>query len=597
MTNTDLKNKIIEIAEKNNLKSVIERMENIDAEKIKINVAFLGEFSSGKSTLINALLKKNLLPTNNAPTTAIITEIKKSEFNKIIVTEEIDGKIFQKEINNIELHDEATKTQFGKKIEIFTNEIDFIDEKIQILDTPGITSINEKHTDITFGYLPYIDVAFILMDGNVGSANNTLFSFLSKYPNEFLSKLYFVLTKIDTLSPNQLKNIKVNLENQLSQLINNPQVFEVSGQTALESALSNNIAEYNGSGIVEIIKIIKNDIPKFKATIEENRISEMLKHETKELKKLLEFKLNSLNLNTDELDYKIKELKSEISNIEIDNNRFKLYYEKIKQETIDKIDKIVKECVLLISVKLSKDQPYEDIVVGMIDDIECQIKIGISQIKELKFDKIGKNISEILKASIESQTMQIKELANLITDVSTFILASVVIPGVFNAVEAAASVGTIAAKKAGKLADEAIKTSEKIAEGVTDTVKNAEQIANGVNKVAKVSKGLQVLKFIGKMVEAINPLEKAKCFILPYIINPKLHSGLSLKINDKLETVFQSIELSLNDLIEIQYLQPMREKKELLNNLRTQLNSQNQNIDNTKKQIKDDIITVTKLIN
>lgn len=48
-------------------------------------VTVIGNFKSGKSTLINALLGQEILPANALPTTAVITEIKYGEKPKAVL--------------------------------------------------------------------------------------------------------------------------------------------------------------------------------------------------------------------------------------------------------------------------------------------------------------------------------------------------------------------------------------------------------------------------------------------------------------------------------------------------------------------------------
>lgn len=52
---------------------ITELIEKLRSDNFQIIV--LGEFSRGKSTFINALLNKNILPSNILPTTAVITKI------------------------------------------------------------------------------------------------------------------------------------------------------------------------------------------------------------------------------------------------------------------------------------------------------------------------------------------------------------------------------------------------------------------------------------------------------------------------------------------------------------------------------------------
>ena len=77
--NTTLQNTILETAKKYDLNTIAEKANSINEKTIKTKVAFLGEFSSGKTSLVNALIKKSFLPMFDKPTTAIITEIEKRQ--------------------------------------------------------------------------------------------------------------------------------------------------------------------------------------------------------------------------------------------------------------------------------------------------------------------------------------------------------------------------------------------------------------------------------------------------------------------------------------------------------------------------------------
>jgi len=77
-----IKNEIIDSLEKlikiyeesgSSNERIIELINKLKIDNFQIVV--LGEFSRGKSTFINTLLNKNILPSNILPTTAVITKI------------------------------------------------------------------------------------------------------------------------------------------------------------------------------------------------------------------------------------------------------------------------------------------------------------------------------------------------------------------------------------------------------------------------------------------------------------------------------------------------------------------------------------------
>jgi len=608
MTNTELQNTIIEVSKKNKLTKFSERVKKIKAEEIKTKVAFLGEFSSGKSTLINALMKKRLLPTFTEPTTATITEIQKSIENKVIVIEEENGEDTQREINLSELAEEVTKTQTNKKIQIFRKDIDFIDENIQIIDTPGVSSINDTHTDVTYGYLPFIDIAFILVNVESGGANNSLITFLKNYPKEILSKIYFVLTWTDTKSPESLKKIKNNFKNQVAEIIPEPKIFEVSGKDALESAIENDNEKYEKSGINQIINVIKVDIPKLKSEIAEKRITEILQTETKELKKLLEYKLKSISWDTDKFSDKIKNLKNETAEIKIDIKNFNQHFDKIKEKITEKIDEIIEKYSEIIGLKNAKNENSEIVINNMMQEINSEIEFNLKKIKNFKFHSLNNSVTELIRSSVEiSSSNAVNTIGNLTT--KTLAITGTAFGLLLKAtpylLQAYSTYNTL--KNTDDITPPAGNDNTNI-DKIKDTSKN-----NDANKTSKFQIISDVIKdnpkeatglFSGLSDTIKNNQEEINSFfkdIKVFFIKKKnikdALKNLSIIINKEIIILFEKLEFSLNELIETQYLQPLHEKEDLLTNLRSEKKEYFSNIENAEKQIKKDISDINMIIN
>ena len=68
-------NTISEIARKHNYQDISEQMEVLLSTSPSLHLGVLGEFSSGKSSLINAMLGSSVLPAMERPTTANVVEI------------------------------------------------------------------------------------------------------------------------------------------------------------------------------------------------------------------------------------------------------------------------------------------------------------------------------------------------------------------------------------------------------------------------------------------------------------------------------------------------------------------------------------------
>jgi len=133
-----MKDQLLSIAEANNATSITEKLKGLNREEYKTSVAFLGEFSSGKTTLINALLRKQFLPSFDKPTTAIITEITKGVENRFCIVENNNGSITSQEIEASEIAEEVQKGGKNRLLKVEVKDSELLDENTVLIDTPGL---------------------------------------------------------------------------------------------------------------------------------------------------------------------------------------------------------------------------------------------------------------------------------------------------------------------------------------------------------------------------------------------------------------------------------------------------------------------------
>lgn len=121
-------------------------------------LVFLGETCCGKSTLINGILNKEIMPVSGIPSTGAITEIycdnleKEERFfaiNKNATMETLDQETFQKLIWNPD--DELERLRY------VANDIDELYQGIRIFDTPGYGSLTERHDRILMDFIDQAD--------------------------------------------------------------------------------------------------------------------------------------------------------------------------------------------------------------------------------------------------------------------------------------------------------------------------------------------------------------------------------------------------------------------------------------------------------
>lgn len=212
---------LLKIAKSLNSNYLINDLERIKERSFKENAEIIlplvGEFSSGKTTLLNALTDCKKLETATKPTTATIYEIHfgcdkcratiLNENNESIQVDDIS------QLNNETLADAKIVTVFDTSTQVPSTTI--------LVDTPGLSSPDPKHKQTLVDFLPQADSVLLVVDANQQITRTTT-DFIKTM--ELAKKsIFLIITKCDTKAPSELeeikKYIKENSQLPLSQMI------------------------------------------------------------------------------------------------------------------------------------------------------------------------------------------------------------------------------------------------------------------------------------------------------------------------------------------------------------------------------------------
>ncbi|MGJ0290732.1 dynamin family protein [Aliarcobacter cryaerophilus] len=205
--------------------------QNLDKQEYKI--AVVANMSSGKSTFINALFGKEVLPAFNHATTDSATYIyskpnieKKAEIffsdkrKSITITEDLE-----KEIKQYAQKDEDCKDNKYKNVEKINLYYPFKnlqtssseDFSITFIDTPGPNSTGDygqKHKDQTRSVLNSVDMALFVfdygqLDANLKSDEQGLWHTIkTRYEKDKNFEVYFLINKIDMAMKDNFKDVR-----------------------------------------------------------------------------------------------------------------------------------------------------------------------------------------------------------------------------------------------------------------------------------------------------------------------------------------------------------------------------------------------------
>ncbi|MBV9946618.1 MAG: dynamin family protein, partial [Myxococcales bacterium] len=169
-------------------------------EEDRFHLVVVGEFNHGKTTFVNALLGEHVLPVGVTPTTAAIhhirwavrpeaTVVATNGDRRSIPFEEakrfaVGGGASAEEVDHLEIGYPAP----------------LLEERILLVDTPGVNDLSLQRADITYSYIPRADAVLFLLDaGQILKESERVF-LNEKLLKASRDKIIFVIAKWDLLS-------------------------------------------------------------------------------------------------------------------------------------------------------------------------------------------------------------------------------------------------------------------------------------------------------------------------------------------------------------------------------------------------------------
>jgi len=191
-------------------------------EENTFNVAVLGEFKRGKSTLINALLAQDVLPMNVLPCSAALNKITYDTEKSV----EIIYKDGRKEKIGIELlNDYVTKLtkeseERAKTVKeaIVHYPVRYCENGVTIIDTPGLND-NKEMTEVTLGVLPHSDAALMVIMMQSPFADTERDIVESQLITSDLGRVMFVVTGIDSYKKEDVDTLLKDIARRINESV------------------------------------------------------------------------------------------------------------------------------------------------------------------------------------------------------------------------------------------------------------------------------------------------------------------------------------------------------------------------------------------
>jgi len=188
----------------------------------KRTIAFVGEFSAGKTSIVNRILTQDnpdipKLPVSTKATTAIPTYI---AGGSVVSYSFISGDGRRKEILeetfkkvSKEVLDQIKGVSSLIKYFVMTYKNPNLNG-LSILDTPGFNSNDSEDRDRTIDVINECDALFWVFDVNAGTVNRSSISIIKEKLNK---PLYIVINKVDTKSESEIQKVEELIQKTLKE--------------------------------------------------------------------------------------------------------------------------------------------------------------------------------------------------------------------------------------------------------------------------------------------------------------------------------------------------------------------------------------------
>ena len=254
----------------------------------KRTIAFVGEFSAGKTSIVNRILTQDnpdipKLPVSTKATTAIPTYI---AGGSVVSYSFISGDGRRKEILeetfkkvSKEVLDQIKGVSSLIKYFVMTYKNPNLNG-LSILDTPGFNSNDSEDRDRTIDVINECDALFWVFDVNAGTVNRSSISIIKEKLNK---PLYIVINKVDTKSESEIQKVEELIQKTLKEEgLKIEQFIRFSSKASIEDIMTpihsvkkiesreNFISEIK-EDLEHLLRVFKENIDEQEKSFEEER--------------------------------------------------------------------------------------------------------------------------------------------------------------------------------------------------------------------------------------------------------------------------------------------------------------------------------------
>lgn len=583
-------NRIIEIAESLEQKSIAERLRAIEERtqnpSAQLILPLIGEFSAGKTSLINALTDSKVLEIASRPTTATLYQIFFGSTENKAVALTAEGESVELQLDSMK-NEELLKYPTVNLFDTSTK----VPKDIIFVDTPGLSSPDPKHREVLISILPRVDAILLTVDANQ-PITRSLLAFV-KEMRLAEKPIYLILNKTDTKSTGELQDLKAGIARDIDLPIDS--VVCTSASTGGVSELQQLLTKIQGQKTQIIAKV---DVLRTKELIGELRsfIAEILRsssspQELKEAVRAQERELERLQSNIRQLMERVEEKLSDKVDETQSTLRTQLWSSLngiLSKKGISYNDAIKAEVINVKTILLQNFTRQVATTIREVNASSRDIRVQLPSAETIDLSQLGDQVDNIPMEDFDSvghgwdkaigwATVGLASVAGVATLAATGGLAALGIGGAAAAAGTTAAGAATAAGVAGAalevgevaaVATTAVKTTKmmrmmNVMSKAGSFIQKGHQISSVVSSAAEKERGF-IEGLVGKATEFFSKprREAAVEHFLDAQILPNFEADLRNYLSESLRLIAERMNIEAATLI--------GEKREALSQLQAQ---------------------------
>ncbi|WP_414545181.1 dynamin family protein [Nostoc sp. CCY0012] len=285
-------------------------------------LAFVGEFSRGKSYLINRLLHRNILPEGILPTTATLTSIVAGSEEQMEVR--VGRKVDIRPLEEASWEELLATDQAGSDKEVFAGVRISLNHEwlrsldIEIIDTPGAGDLSDRRANMVSDLLNQCDAAVLLVSATSPFSMTEAAFLEQEVIGRHVSRIIVAVSKVDMIPPEERAKVMQNICHRITNVASN---IPVLSTYPIEES------QQEADTLASIITEIESLVAQGERRVWRSRqVCKQLSDWLSQVTEIAQGAISTVRMNAEEIKRSLRQAENEIEKADItwDNLRLEL---------------------------------------------------------------------------------------------------------------------------------------------------------------------------------------------------------------------------------------------------------------------------------